>query len=132
MEMKVFSAWIIPGIVIPSYTLTRPANEAFPLIMEILSKRYSKKIYVILGNSKEQEVVYIRQLCVYFLKSIYKSSLTDRNLSKWMGVYIRKSTRQIFQDRIDTEAKLPLRYRHLAKNTKEDYLITEKLLRQCL
>lgn len=91
---KVFSAWIVPGIIIPPVVLKRAPEMAMQEIFIFLCTRHGIQPHDVpiksnVGNKKPigstLAISYIRQMFCYFMKDIYKDNITLAVIAKQLN-----------------------------------------------
>lgn len=126
------SPYSLPGL---RHNSTELLDSFFDAALQVLESHYDIPKTKIISSSRKQEVVYIRQLLVYWLRITFNKRLSLLRIAKELGG--RDHTTVIhsvakFQDRLDTDQRLRFRNGSGLQNVREDYSQTAKLLTKCL
>lgn len=136
-QQKTFSAWIIPGIVIPPYLITRSPKESYEDILNSIADRYELSVFQIMKRVKGQknntgELTYARHIFTYFMRDVYKKDAPYEWLATLIDSDHSSAVKSIplFKLRLDQRQLLPKRLSKIADNVKQDYIELSQTLRQ--
>lgn len=116
---KTFSAWIIPGVIVPPFTLTKTAHEAMPIVLKHICLLYDidmRRVKVSTNPGKKRPPgataakSYIRHMFFYFMRDVYKKDATLKELAQFMGITNHGSVIkgiQAYHDYIYLDAAVP-------------------------
>lgn len=126
------SAYAMPGI------RGRPIGFSIQIackILEHLADRYEVSVEKLLSMRRDQPLVYIRQLYVYWMRKKYSKEASYVTLGKILGKRNHTTmmySEEVFQKRLNTDDKLRKAEQVHSKTIREDYLKTSKFLQSCL
>lgn len=140
---KTFSAWIIPGIIVPPFVLTKTSGEVMLDVLQCICDMHAIEVYKVTVAKKQVStrkpigstgaVSYIRQMFFYFMKDIYKKEVELQDLADFMGLASHASvvkSIETFHDHIEMGSTIP---RTLGNITvREDYKHFNEIVRQWL
>lgn len=117
---KTFSAWIIPGVIVAPFMLTKEPMHAIIDIHRELCVMYGVDKYLLFikpqpkGARKSigstEDIAYLRQMLIYFMKDVYKDDVTLNDLRKYLGLKTHSTVSlsiKAYSNYIEIDARIP-------------------------
>lgn len=141
---KTFSAWIIPGVIVPPFRLSKEPMKAIAEIHTVLCDMHDLDKYQLFikptatkkgkrSIGSTAELSYIRQMLLYFMKDIYKSRVTHKELSKYLGLRTPTGALkaiEVFAGYIETDQLIPKKLGNIT--VRQDYYKFNEIVRPWL
>lgn len=126
-------AWAIPGLMAtPAFVFNQDTFNKFIAALAVTYKCEEKKI---VSSSRKRELVYIRQLLMYYLRTEPKKQPSFKSIGTFFNNRDHSSVMHgasTFTNLLETDALLPTKLNSIHSNTKEDYNNTRQILNQSL
>lgn len=134
LKIQKVNPWAIPGV--ESVIKTRGSKDNLALenheildLLLFLSIHYRVPYIQLLSRSRQTDLVYVRQLLFYWLRTNFDITLI--RLAKAVGGRDHTTVLhgvQTFQDFLDTKQRIPNRVESVYRITNDDYFFISKLL----